>query len=172
MAINDTAVHDIDIARWLLDEEIAATSVLRPKHNTRAAEHLIDPLVVLLETESGVIVDIEVNVNIGYGYDIRGEVVGETGTVSLAEDARVTVKSNGSYGGRVPVDWRERVLAAYDVELQAWLDAVGSGGATGPSAWDGYAATVVSDACLEALRTGQRTTVSLREQPDFYSKPL
>ncbi len=36
---------------------------------------------MLLETESGVLVDIETSVNIRYGYDIRGEVVGEDGTV-------------------------------------------------------------------------------------------
>ena len=40
----------------------------------------------------------------------------------------------------------------------------------GPSSWDGYAATVVAESCLEALRTGSRTSVSLRERPDFYAK--
>ena len=37
---------------------------------------------------SGVLVDVEIFVNIRYGYDIRGEVVGENGTVALAEAAR------------------------------------------------------------------------------------
>ena len=35
----------------------------------------------------------------------------------------------------------------------------------GPSAWDGYAAAVVSDAGLEALRTGERVAVSLADRP-------
>lgn len=170
MAINDTAVHDIDVVRWLLDEEIATTSVLRPRRNRRAAEHLVDPLVVLFETVSGVLVDVEVNVNIGYGYDIRGEVVGEGGTAALGDGAAVVLKSEGTRGGRVPTDWRERFLAAYDVELQAWLDATAAGTATGPSSWDGYAAAVVADSCLEALRTGERGTVHLRDKPDLYSK--
>ncbi len=41
--------------------------------------------------------------------------------------------------------------------------------AAGPSAWDGYAATAVSDAALEALRTGARQTVSMRERPGLYA---
>jgi myo-inositol 2-dehydrogenase/D-chiro-inositol 1-dehydrogenase len=172
MAINDTGVHDIDVARWLLDDEITAVRVLRPRRNSRAAAHLVDPLVVLLETVSGVLVTVEVNVNIGYGYDIRSEVVGETGTVALSDEALVVLKHGGLRSARVPPDWRERFLHAYDVELQEWVDAVSAGGATGPSAWDGYAAAVVSDSCLEALTSGERVLVSMRERPDFYSKSL
>jgi myo-inositol 2-dehydrogenase/D-chiro-inositol 1-dehydrogenase len=68
----------------------------------------------------------------------------------------------------VPADWRERFVRAYDLELQSWIDAVTGGGTTGPSTWDGYAATVVSDAALRALTEGERVEVSQREQPDLY----
>ena len=44
------------------------------------------------------------------------------------------------------------------------------GTCTGPSTWDGYAAAAVTDAALVALRTGQRTAVSMPERPDFYAK--
>ena len=70
----------------------------------------------------------------------------------------------------MPADWRERFTRAYDAELQDWLTAVAAGTSTGPSAWDGYAAAVVTDRALEALRTGQRTPVPLPERPDFYAK--
>jgi myo-inositol 2-dehydrogenase / D-chiro-inositol 1-dehydrogenase len=168
MIINDTCVHDFDIARWLLDTEIVATRVVKPRQNSRASEHLTDPLFILLETASGALVDVEASINIGFGYDIRGEVVGETGTVELAESSKVVVKRDGRYGGRVPGDWRERFLRAYDVEFQEWINAVAAGRSTGPSSWDGYAATVVCDAGLEALTSGDRVEVSLREQPDLY----
>src|SRR5260370_32063202 len=91
MIVIDTCVHDIDIARWLLDSEVAATQVLRPRRSSRAAEHLQDPLVLLLEMSNGTLVVIEALVNCGYGYDIRGEIVGETGTVELAESSNVIV---------------------------------------------------------------------------------
>jgi myo-inositol 2-dehydrogenase/D-chiro-inositol 1-dehydrogenase len=168
MVINDAAIHEIDLVRWLFDEEIAAANVLKPRRSSKA--EFQDPLIVVLEMASGVLVDVELSVNIGYGYDIRGEVVGERGTVALAETSDAIVKREGYRSGRVPADWRERFIRAYDIEFQEWLDAVAAGTSTGPTAWDGYAAAVVADSCLEALRTGNRTTVSLRERPDFYSK--
>ena len=170
MSINDTAIHEIDLARWLLEEEITAVSVRTPRRNSRAAEGFNDPMMIYLETESDVLVDVEVSVNAAYGYDIRGEVVGETGTVSLAAGSGVVVRRDGAYVGRVPADWRERFVRAYDVELQEWVNSVAAGGCTGPSSWDGYAATAVAEACTQALRSGERTPVSLREQPDFYAK--
>ncbi len=169
MAINDTAVHDVDTVRWLLDDEVVATQVLVPRRNSRAGD-LRDPLFVLFEMASGAIVDVEVSVNIAYGYDIRGEISGETGTASLAESNLVVIKREGASNGRVPADWRERFLRAFDLEFQEWLLAAAKGTATGPSSWDGYAATAVCDAALEALRTGTRTKVTLRERPDFYAK--
>jgi myo-inositol 2-dehydrogenase/D-chiro-inositol 1-dehydrogenase len=168
MIINDTCVHDFDVARWLLDTEITSIQVVKPRRNSRALEHLTDPLFMVLETENGAVVDVEASINIAFGYDIRGEVVGEAGTVELAESNKVVVKRDGQYGGRVPEDWRERFLRAYDLEFQDWVNAIAAGRSTGPSSWDGYAATVVCDAGLEALNSGNRVAVSLRTKPDMY----
>jgi myo-inositol 2-dehydrogenase/D-chiro-inositol 1-dehydrogenase len=170
MAITDTAVHDFDTVRWLLGEELVSATVLTPRRSRHGGE-LQDPLLMLFETESGALVDVETSVNIRYGYDIRGEIVGEDGTVALADTAPVLVRRNGTVSGRVPEDWRERFIRAYDVELQEWVDAVAAGrGATGPSSWDGYAAAVVSDAAVEALRSGTKVPVTLRDKPDLYDK--
>ena len=123
---------------------------------------------LMLTMANGVLVNVEAAVNVAYGYDIRGEVLGETGTIELAESSKVVIKREGQYGGRVPVDWRERFLRAYDTEFQEWLDAVAAGRSTGPSSWDGYAATLVCDAATEAYRTGAPATVTMREKPDLY----
>jgi myo-inositol 2-dehydrogenase/D-chiro-inositol 1-dehydrogenase len=168
MIINDSAVHDIDVARWMFDEEVAAVTVLRPRTSRKAKPGFHDPLLVLLEMGSGVLVDVETSVNAGFAYDIRGEVVCEDGTVELSESAGAVVKRAGAYSGRVPADWRERFVRAFDAELQAWVDAVTAGGTTGPSTWDGYAATVACETGLAALRSGAREPVVLRERPDLY----
>ena len=95
------------------------------------------------------------------------------GTVELAESSPVIVKRSGGFTGRVPEDWRERFLTAYDVELQEWVDAVTtSAPLRGPSAWDGYAAQAVADAGVAALHGGGRVEVLLREKPDFYDKAV
>ncbi len=172
MIINDTAVHDIDVARWMFDEEIAAVTVLKPRASSKAKPGFNDPLLVLLEMASGVLVDVEASVNAGFAYDIRGEVVCEDGTVELSESAGAVVKRAGAYSGRVPADWRERFRLAFDAEFQAWIDAVTAGDTTGPSAWDGYAATVACDAGLVALRSGAREPVVLRDKPDLYKEAM
>jgi myo-inositol 2-dehydrogenase / D-chiro-inositol 1-dehydrogenase len=168
MAITDTAVHDIDIARFLLDDEPIAISVKAPRPN-RSAGSVSDPLLTLIEMRSGALVTIETSVNIAYGYDIRGEVIGETGTVSLAEQSDVVIKTNGAFSGRVFPDWPERFGPAFDVEFRAWIDAAIKGGAAGPSAWDGYVATAATLAGVRALESGAREPVKLRERPALYA---
>ena len=169
MAITDTAVHEIDMVRWMFGSEITGVRVLMPRRSANGGE-LQDPLFMLLEMADGVLVDVEISVNIRYGYDIRGEIVGEDGTASLGSMSPVHVRRAGLASDRVPADWRERFLRAYDVEFQEWIDALRSGGQPlGPSAWDGYAAAVVSDAGVSALRTGERVPVVLADRPKLYA---
>jgi myo-inositol 2-dehydrogenase / D-chiro-inositol 1-dehydrogenase len=59
-------------------------------------------------------------------------------------------------------------VLAFDAEFQARIDAVTAGGTTGPSAWDGYAATVVCGTGLAGLHSGARESVVLPERPDLY----
>jgi myo-inositol 2-dehydrogenase / D-chiro-inositol 1-dehydrogenase len=181
MIVSDSAVHEMDLVRWLFGAEIVAVNLLTPSRTSKAPEGVADPLIILFELASGVLVDDEVFVNAGYGYDVRGEIVGESGTVALADAGGVTLSTAGQRiaipadqdsrsADRVPADWRERFIRAYDAELQDWLNAVAAGTFTGPSAWDGYAAAAVTDSALQALRTGQRIAVPLAERPDFYAK--
>jgi myo-inositol 2-dehydrogenase/D-chiro-inositol 1-dehydrogenase len=170
MAITDSAVHDFDIVRWLLDEDLVSATVLTPRRSRHGTD-LQDPLLIILRTDSGVLVDVETSANSRYGYDIGGEVVGEDGTVALADTNPVVVRREGGFAGAVPTGWRERFVRAYDVELQAWVDALAAGlGATGPSSWDGYAAAVASDAAVAALRTGETVEFRLGPPPALYTE--
>lgn len=171
MSIADTAIHEIDELRWLLGTEIVAAQVFTPRKSSRGGE-LQDPLLVVFEMADGVLVDVEVSVNIHYGYEIRCEVSGETGTVELADAAPVTIRREGTVAGLVPADWRERFTLSYDVELREWVDTVVAGRSPeGPSAWDGYVAQVVSDAALESLHDGGRIPVELPPRPGLYAAP-
>ena len=151
MLITSSAVHEIDITRWLLGEEIVAATVRAPRSTKQAPNGLRDPQLVLLETAGGVLIDVEVFVNARYGYDIRCELVGETGTLRLAE--------------QVAPDFRTRFATAYRRELGCWVDGV----TDGPSAWDGYAANAVADACLKSLASGERAEVELAARPALYN---
>jgi myo-inositol 2-dehydrogenase/D-chiro-inositol 1-dehydrogenase len=169
MATQDTGIHEIDVIRWLLDDEIISAQVVMPRPTTRRFEHLRDPQFMLFETASGVRVDLEVFVNCQYGYDIQCETVGEIGTVRLAEPAEVVLRSDGQLRTGVARDWKDRFTDAFDVELAEWAHAIADGVVTGPSAWDGYAASVVSDATVEAVRTGGVVKVEMGIRPVFYA---
>ena len=151
MLITSSCVHEIDISRWLLGEEIVAASVRAPRSTRQAPEGLVDPQLILLETAGGVLIDVEVFVNARYGYDVRCEVVGEQGTLRLGE--------------QVAPDFLARFATAYRRELDGWVKGLGDV----PTAWDGYAANAVADACLASLASGERVDVALVEQPALYS---
>ena len=168
MPLTDSAVHEMDMMRWLLGEDITAVSVVQPRRTSRAARHLQDPQVLLMQTGSGVHIDVELFVNCGFGYDIRCELVGEAGTASLTNPAPVSIRSAGTVAEPVPADWRERFASAYDTELAEWAGSVADGVAAGPSSWDGYAAAAVAEAALAALESGQRVPVVMKSRPPFY----
>ncbi|NGO70369.1 Gfo/Idh/MocA family oxidoreductase [Streptomyces boncukensis] len=168
MAAQDTAVHEIDTVRWLLDDEITSVQVLTPRATRHRFPHLTDPQIMLFETARGVRVDVEVFVNCQYGYDIQCEAVGERGLVRLPDPARAGVRTAERHSTGVPQDWKERFGAAFDTEFAEWVASVARGeGATGPSAWDGYAATVITDAAVEALEEGRTVAVHLKDRPPF-----
>jgi myo-inositol 2-dehydrogenase/D-chiro-inositol 1-dehydrogenase len=168
MAITDTLIHELDVLRWLLDDDYASAQVVAPRRTRHALPHLIDPQIVLLETVGGVRIDVEVFVNCRYGYDIQCEVVGETGTARLPEPSAVPVKSAARNSVPILTDWKQRFIAAYDVELQAFIDGVHGERLTGPSAWDGYAAAVAADACVLAQSSGAIERMAMAPRPAFY----
>ena len=166
--ITGSAVHEIDALRWLLDEEIVAVTVHRPRA-ARASGTATDPIFLVFETGSGVLADVEVFANAGYGYDVRCELVGELGTVTLDAPPPVEVRRVFTSGRSVAADWRTRFGEAYRRELQDWVDAVAaerpSGGA---SAWDGHVATLVAAAGVAALESGSRQVIVVPEPPALY----
>ena len=171
MAITETLIHEIDVLRWLLDDEYVAVQVVYPRKTRSASNHLRDPQLVLMETARGIRIDVEVFVNCKYGYDIQCEVVGETGVARLPEPSGVVLRSEARRSVPILVDWKQRFIDAYDVELQAFFDNLGRGGPTGPSSWDGYAAAVAADGCVQAQQSGKVVPVSTRQRPDFYGSP-
>jgi myo-inositol 2-dehydrogenase / D-chiro-inositol 1-dehydrogenase len=154
MILTDSVVHDIDTARWLLGQEIVKVTVLTPRPSRNAPEGVQDPQFVIFETDAGTLVDVEAFVNAQYGYDIRCEIVGESGTVALPP-----------HGTKVPMGFQERFSSAYVQELQTWVASIASGSAAGAGAWDGYAATVVCEAAVDSLRTAEPTEVLLERRP-------
>ncbi|HGM5492044.1 TPA: Gfo/Idh/MocA family protein [Serratia fonticola] len=170
MAITDTLIHELDVLRWLLDDDYVSVQVVFPRKSSKALPHLRDPQIVLMETAKGTRIDVEIFVNCQYGYDIQCEVVGETGIAKLPEPSAVQMRSAAKLSTEILVDWKERFIGAYDVELQAFINDVLAGKLTGPSAWDGFAAAVAADACIAAQTSGEVMPVTLPVRPGFYGQ--
>jgi myo-inositol 2-dehydrogenase/D-chiro-inositol 1-dehydrogenase len=166
MMIYDSVVHEVDVVRFLLDEEIVAVTVMRPTASHRAPLGVSDPMMVLMETASGRLADVEIFVRTGVGYEVRTEVVGEAGSalIGLAKGLTRTA-SDGRRSSAITQDFVARFALAYQGELQAWAEAARRGTIAGPGAWDGYASLAVCAAGVEALRSGRRSVVAMEARP-------
>ena len=170
MAIHDTLIHEIDVFRWLLDDDYVSAQVVFPRSSSHAHAKLRDPQVVLLETRKGIRIDVEVFVNCRYGYDIQCTVVGEEGLASLPEPTAIVMRKDAKLQNAILTDWKDRFIASYDVELQDFIAAAANGTASGPSSWDGYVAAISSDACVVAQESpGTIVPISLPARPALYA---
>jgi len=163
MVVRDSLVHEVDVTRFLFDEEIASIQIVRPAANPGAPEGLADPQIAILRTASGKHVDVELFVTTGVAYEVRTEVVAEKGSAMIGLDVGMVRKTApGTWGGQITPGFRERFGQAYDTEFQRWVDAVLAGtNVDGPGAWDGYAASAVCEAGVESLNSGLPVEVKM-----------
>lgn len=170
MAITNTLIHELDVLRWLTNDDYKTVQVVFPRVTSKSHARLKDPQIVLFETQKGIRIDVEIFVNCAYGYDIQCEVVGEEGIARLPEPSAVQMRKSAQLSTTILTDWKDRFIDAYDVELQAFINDASNGALTGPSAWDGYAASVAADACLKAQNSGAIEQVEMPPRPAFYDK--
>lgn len=168
MAIINTGIHEIDALRWLLQEDYVSAQMILPKRTSFTHEKLHDPQMLLLETTSGIHIDLEIFVNCQFGYDIKCDVVCETGEIGLEDPAYTHVKSKGKNYTEISPDWQTRFVEAYDYEFELWVRSIQAGNLTGPTAWDGYVAAVTMDACGQARESGAKVTIQLADCPVLY----
>ncbi|KRK33070.1 Gfo/Idh/MocA family protein [Loigolactobacillus bifermentans] len=171
MAISNTAVHEADLLHWLLGEDYESGVTFLPKKQTKyTRSNLHDPQIIMLDTKSGVHIDLEVFVNNHMGYDINCEVVCEEGTISLKTPTDVAIKTKFHREDHIPEEFTERFKDAYDNEIQQWVDSVQNDKLTGPSSWDGLIAMATCDALGKSRDEGGiREPIALPEKPALYN---
>jgi myo-inositol 2-dehydrogenase/D-chiro-inositol 1-dehydrogenase len=164
MAICNSAPHEFDVARWMLDSEFKSISVFRPPSGGETA-----PVFMVLETIAGQLVNIEVNISATYGYDVRGELVGEKGTAFLRAPVSADINLGLQQFSTYPTDWRPRFVDAYRQQNRAWVKSINTGKPNlGASAWDGYCSALVAEAGVKALHSGHTTQITQIAKPKFY----
>jgi len=101
MFFQDSTVHDLDLGRWLMNDEIseihAYGGVLVCPELAKFND--IDTALVSMKFSRGALGAVENYMQAGYGYDIRTEVVGSKGTIItgyLQQTAEVVLTANGA----------------------------------------------------------------------------
>ncbi|NQX13432.1 Gfo/Idh/MocA family oxidoreductase [Microbacteriaceae bacterium VKM Ac-2855] len=169
MLISDSVVHEIDIVNFLTDEKIVGIEVKNLKRNSLNAAGFNDPILALLYTESGVLADVEMNVNVRFGYQVTTEAVFEQGIANIGATRGIVQRFDGHVSQAETPSFKERFGAAYDAEFQSWVDGALAGRIGGPSAWEGYIATVAAEAGVRAIANGTLESIEYIDKPDFYA---
>jgi len=124
---------------------------------------------VFIELESAALAIVEINVNAQFGYQVTIEAVMERGVAEIGTTAGLEVRRDARWGGAEHTTFKTRFGAAFDVQIQRWVDAVKRGEIDGASAWDGYLAATACEAGVAAQRTGRPVEVTTIERPAFYA---
>ncbi len=156
----DMTIHDFDMARFLLGEEIvqvfATGAVLVDKAIGALGD--FDSASLILTTKSGRQAVISNSRRASYGYDQRIEVHGSLGSVSAENQRPVSIEIANKEGyTRPPLHdfFMTRYTAAYAAEISAFIDSVEKGAALSPSAEDGLIALQLADAALRSAKEGK-----------------
>ena len=155
----DMTIHDFDVARWLLGEEVetvyAAASVLTDPKIGELGDY--DSATVVLRTASGKQCTISNSRRASYGYDQRIEVLGSKGLVSVRNTHETNIElADGAGFARPPLlnFFMTRYTAAYANEIAAFCKAVADGTPTPTTGEDGLKALELAEAALTSARTG------------------
>jgi myo-inositol 2-dehydrogenase/D-chiro-inositol 1-dehydrogenase len=154
----DMAIHDFDMARWLLGEEpcevFAAGACLVDPEIGRLGD--IDTAKTILRTASGKLCVISNSRRSGYGYDQRIEAFGARGMVAAANVLESTVEvwnESGAQADAFQNFFLDRYAEAYRREMAHFAEILS--GATAPAIGydDGLAALKLAEAAGRSLRT-------------------
>jgi myo-inositol 2-dehydrogenase/D-chiro-inositol 1-dehydrogenase len=161
----DMTIHDFDMARFMLGEEIetvsAQASVLVDPAIGEAGDY--DSVSVMLATASGKHATISNSRRATYGYDQRIEVHGSKGAVAAENQRPVSIEVANAQGyTRPPLHdfFMTRYTEAYAREISTFIDAVETKSPANPSGLDGLIALALADAAVQSVREGRAVKVS------------
>jgi myo-inositol 2-dehydrogenase / D-chiro-inositol 1-dehydrogenase len=166
----NSAGHDVDSARWLLESEVRDIYVRGLRSRPNLADDARDLLAIQMTMANGRLATAEVFVNADYGYEVNVELVCDHGTVVTDHPEKAVVRQKNGRGVRLTSDFRAYFHESYTAEIIDWVDSLGSGRTfSGASAWDGYAALAVTAAACESLREETIVSVKMIAKPSLYA---
>jgi myo-inositol 2-dehydrogenase/D-chiro-inositol 1-dehydrogenase len=160
----ETLIHDFDTLRYLnpgaeaVEVHAVADALVEPAWRDRG---LLDTAVVTVRFDNGAMAVAEACFEAAYGYDVRGEVLGSGGMVTLGDGRRSGLAFSGPAGRLVETVRGDQELfpGAYTAELAAFVEAVRTGSPAPVTGEDARAALAIALAAAESVRTGRPVRV-------------
>jgi myo-inositol 2-dehydrogenase/D-chiro-inositol 1-dehydrogenase len=156
---NETLIHDFDALRFLnpgaepAEVFALADALIRPDFKDRG---LLDTAVVTVRFDNGALATAEASFQAVYGYDVRGEVLGSAGMVTVGDLHRTHLTSYGPDGLAADCVRYDQDLFrdAYIAELADFTDCARTGRAPAVTGEDARAALSIARAAIQSVRTG------------------
>ena len=152
-----TLIHDFDTLLWLNPgaEPVSVYAVADALVAPAYKEHgLLDTAVVVVRFDNGAVATAEASFSAAYGYDVRGEVFGSAGMVSMGgapSSPLVLSDASGRHAETVRGDV-ELFGDAYTAELTEFARAVRQGRRPAVTGQDARRALAIALACVESVQ--------------------
>ena len=165
--ITDMAIHDFDLARWLMGSEVVRVHseggcLVYPELKEVGD---IDNAVINLKFANDAVGNVDVSRNAVYGYDIRTEVIGSEGSLligKLQQTPMLVMTREGVRHDTVPY-FMERFAEAYAAEIRDFVSCIRTDRMPSVSGPDARAATAIGLAATRSLDEGRPVWVSEAE---------
>ena len=162
--IADMAAHDFDLGRWLMGSEVEQVyseggCLVYPELKEVGD---IDNAVINLKFANGTIGNVDVSRNAVYGYDIRTEVLGSEGGITISKTRQTPIlimTRDGVTHDTVPY-FMERFADAYAAEIRDFVACILEDREPAVTAQDGRAAAAIGIAATRSFDEGRPVRVS------------
>ncbi|WP_122580654.1 Gfo/Idh/MocA family oxidoreductase [Pseudomonas viridiflava] len=160
----ETLIHDFDTLRYLnpgaeaVEVFVMADALIAPQFK---ANGFLDTAVVTVRFDNGAIAVAEANFQAVYGYDVRGEVFGSAGMLSMGsvnESDLLRYLATGVQADTQRMD-TDLLRDAYVAELNHFVGCMRSGEKPLASGEDARAALAIARACIESFQQGKAVRV-------------
>jgi myo-inositol 2-dehydrogenase / D-chiro-inositol 1-dehydrogenase len=155
----DMAIHDFDMARFILPEEpveVFATGSVLVSREIGAIDD-IDSSTVVLRTRSGILCQIMNSRRAVFGFDQRMEAFGSEGVIFAdnprLEHTRLSTKDATDSKAKLPDFFLERYTESYNLEWQGLLQSLASQRAPIATFDDGVQALKIAEAANRSLKS-------------------
>ena len=128
MAIHDTLIHEIDVFRWLLDDDYVSAQVVFPRaHLARATRSSRTRRSSCSRPRRASASTSRSSSTAATATTSSARSSARRASPRLPEPMSIVMRKEAKLQNAILTDWKDRFIASYDVELQDFIDAAAQG---------------------------------------------